>query len=70
MRRIDATVDAENVGKSVDAKMGDDDDDDDRIILLTNRGDAVDDLAPNLRTSGCEDLELQSPGYQVLTPAI
>ena len=68
MRRTDATVDAENVGKSVDAKMGDDDDD--RIILLTNRGDAVDDLAPNLRTSGCEDLELQSPGYQVLIPAI
>ena len=40
-------------------------DEDDRIILLNNRGDTVDEVSPNLRNSGGEDLELQPPGYQV-----
>ena len=46
-------------------------DEDDRIILLTNRSEAVDEVSPNLRNgNGCEDLELQSPGYQVLKSSI
>jgi hypothetical protein len=42
-------------------------DEDDRIILLNNRGDAVDEISPNLRNfgGGEDDLELQTPGYQV-----
>ena len=40
-------------------------DEDDRIILLNNRGDTFDEVSPNLRNSGGDDLELQTPGYQV-----